>query len=564
VLQGVVRLKSTDAAAAGALVAVVPAAAMAVTTTATGAYSFAALPAGVYEVTVTLGAAAPTKGSVSVLAGQTATLDLKLHDYKAASDACLTCHAPLNPQLIADYKASTMAPHVSCQDCHADNPAITNDFGPDHRLRSNPETCGACHPNQYRGHQANRHAIGMQRVYESGRYDDLPPCSTGQNSLGSGGVATCTQCHNVEYQCDSCHSRHLFDAKQARNPVSCATCHMGPDHAQWEMYSTSKHGVLNATRGESVGPSCAGCHMPTKRTTADGGTFTDHDLAFGIAWGPVGGMPSHVSFRRNGQLPYVLNNGVIEPNPAYDPSAPYDMAGGDGGADPGSLYYPLDKPGKIVQVADPLPVLQARRGEMVRMCSKCHAQSFASERLEFADGLHLNVTSVVNEAKDIVYALNHDGLLYPDPTGWVRPPNPDTVADIVLAGTQLYRNLSPVERVFFKMYKYDNVKAWQGAYHFNPDYAHWYGWAELNMDLTDIAGEAWKLRRDFALEYAIENNLPTVWDVPYQGPVYATGSMTKVYDLYAPNPDGGVAEVKPYGPAGPTITYDGGTLFQFH
>lgn len=558
------RRESTSAAVQGASVAVLPAAAAAVTTSATGAYSFAALPAGVYEVTVTLGTATPAKASVSVLAGQTATLDLTLHDYQAASEPCLTCHATLNPQLIADYKASTMAPHVSCQDCHADNPAVANDFGPDHRLRSTPETCASCHPNQYRGHQANRHAIGMQRVYESGRYDDLPPCSTGQNSLGSGGIATCTQCHNVEYQCDSCHSRHLFDAKQARNPVSCATCHMGPDHAQWEMYSTSKHGVLNATRGETVGPSCAGCHMPNKRPTADGGSYTDHDLAFGIAWGPVGGMPSHVSFRRNGQFPYVLNGGVLEPNPAYDPSAPYDMAGGDGGADPGSLYFPADKPGKIVQVNDPLPVLQARRAEMTKVCTKCHAQSFASERLDIADGLHRNVTSVVNEAKDILYALNHDGLLLPDPSGWVRPANPDTVADIVLAGTQLYRNLSPIERIFFKMYKYDNVKAWQGAYHFNPDYAHWYGWAELNMDLTDISGEAWKLRRDFAFEYAVENNLPLVWDVPYQGVVYATGSMTKVYDLYAPNPDGGVAEVQPYGPAGPTISYDGGSLFGFH
>lgn len=198
---------------------------------------------------------------------------------------------------------------------------------------------------------------------------------------------------------------------------------------------------------------------------------------------------------------------------------------------------------------------------MVQVCSKCHAQSFAAERLDIADGLHKNVTSVVNEAKDIVYALNYDGLLEPAPSGGVRPPNPDTVASIVLAGTQLYRNLSAIERSFFKMYKYDNVKAWHGAYHLNPDYAHWYGWAELNMDLADIADEATKTRRDYALIQAVRTGTTNVWNVPYQGVVYATGSMDKLYDLFPA--DAGMT-VYPFGPNGPQVTYDGGTLFTFH
>lgn len=557
------RFQSTKAVAPMVTIALAPNPQLPQTSSATGNWSFADLPSGVYEVTFTHARATPFKKSVSILSGQTATLDVELHDYVAASDTCMTCHATSNPQLIADYKASSMAPYVSCADCHADNPAVANDFGDNHRLRPAAEQCATCHQEQFRGHQANRHSIGMQRVYESGRYDDLPPCTTGQNALGSGGVATCTQCHNIEQSCDSCHSRHLFDAKQARAPVSCATCHMGPDHAQWEMYSTSKHGVLNATRGETVGPSCAGCHMPNKGTKPDGGVFTDHDLSFGLAWGPVGGAASHVGIRRNGQLPYVLTGTTLSANPAFDPYAPYDMTlPADAGADPGSLYYPLDKPGRIVQVTDPANVLNARRAQMVQVCTRCHAQSFATERLDIADGLHRNVTSVVNEAKDIIYALNYDRLLEPAASGWVRPANPDTAAEIVLAGTQLYRNLSSIERTFFKMYKYDNVKAWQGAYHFNPDYAHWYGWAELNMDLTDIASEAGQLRRDYALIWAVENNATTVWQVPYQGVVYATGSMTKLYDLYAP--DAGSQVIQPYGPNGPSVNYDGGTLFVFH
>ena len=50
--------------------------------------------------------------------------------------------------------------------------------------------------------------------------------------------------------------------------------------------------------------------------------------------------------------------------------------------------------------------------------------------------------------------------------------------------------------------------------------------------------------------------------VPYQGVVYATGSMTKLYDLYAP--DAGSQVIQPYGPNGPSVNYDGGTLFVFH
>ena len=43
--------------------------------------------------------------------------------------------------------------------------------------------------------------------------------------------------------CDACHTRHTFSVQEARQPQACQTCHMGFDHPQWEMYSSSKHGV---------------------------------------------------------------------------------------------------------------------------------------------------------------------------------------------------------------------------------------------------------------------------------------------------------------------------------
>jgi hydroxylamine dehydrogenase len=58
----------------------------------------------------------------------------------------------------------------------------------------------------------------------------------------------------------------------------------------------------------------------------------------------------------------------------------------------------------------------------------------------------------------------------------------------------LYEDTSHVERLLFKMKKYDYARTVKGAYHQNPAYAHWYGNAELKMDLVDIKAEANRLK----------------------------------------------------------------------
>lgn len=114
----------------------------------------------------------------------------------------------------------------------------------------------------------------------------------------------------------------------------------------------------------------------------------------------------------------------------------------------------------------------------------------------------------------------------------------------------VYRNLTHLERLYFKMYKYDFVKTWHGAYHANPDYTHWYGWAELNLDFSDIASAAYDIRRYYALQMCLENNLASVWTVPYQGVYWSTGSMTEVYDLF---PAGTDMSVDANGSGSPTV-----------
>ena len=102
--------------------------------------------------------------------------------------------------------------------------------------------------------------------------------------------------------------------------------------------------------------------------------------------------------------------------------------------------------------------------------------------------------------------LYKDGLLDPMPEN--RMPNPVTGKNLTLTGQQTYSNTSGIEAEFFETYKYALIHSWKGAYHMNPDYTHWYGWAQLNLDLEKIKSENSSLRRIAALENA-KNSKPT-------------------------------------------------------
>ena len=53
--------------------------------------------------------------------------------------------------------------------------------------------------------------------------------------------------------CDSCHTRHTLSLEEAKSAQACKTCHMGFDHPQWEMYSSSKHGVREELKQMEIG-----------------------------------------------------------------------------------------------------------------------------------------------------------------------------------------------------------------------------------------------------------------------------------------------------------------------
>jgi len=303
------------------------------------------------------------------------------------------------------------------------------------------KVCGRCHPKALLDHQASRHGMGLHSGWGctrslSGRDpkecrfcheegSETPrsevQCARFLKQSSEMGEAGCNRCHEVESSCASCHTNHATDLKIVRDPNSCAKCHMGPDHPQWEMWQTSLHGTLNTVAGRQTGPDCQYCHM-------------------------VGGSPN-------------VSRGISKTS----------------GGDP----YPREKRG-------------ARREEMVQVCSGCHASAFARKELDRGDAIRDQSLAIVKEAEKIIRDLADRGLL--DPMPEQRPPHPLQGPQLVLDSQLLYEDTSHIERLLFKMKKYDYAKTIKGAYHQNPAYTHWYGNAELKMDLVDIRSEANRLR----------------------------------------------------------------------
>jgi len=53
-----------------------------------------------------------------------------------------------------------------------------------------------------------------------------------------------------------------------------------------------------------------------------------------------------------------------------------------------------------------------------------------------------------------------------------------------------------IEQKLFVMYLEHRMRTFQGTFHASPDYALWYGWSEMQRDLTEIRELAGQMRRE--------------------------------------------------------------------
>jgi hydroxylamine dehydrogenase len=252
--------------------------------------------------------------------------------------------------------------------------------------------------------------------------------------------------------CDSCHTRHSFSVREARQPQACETCHMGFDHPQWEMYSGSKHGVKFLLRQEKaissdvVAPTCQTCHMQ------------EGNHAVRTAWGFLAvrlPMPEDKQWADDRAV-ILKALGVLSPE--GQPTARLD----------------------VVKAADVARLTQEEwqkdRDKMVETCNKCHSRNFARGELEKGDQMIKASDHLMAEAIRIVAGLYKDGVLKQPKTYAAAFPDILTFQDAPTV----------IEQKLFVMFLEHRMRTFQGTFHANPDYALWYGWSEMQRDLTEI------------------------------------------------------------------------------
>ncbi len=389
----------------------------------------------------------------------------------AAEESCVTCHRGLTPGQVQDWESSRHAKMgISCSVCHGDAHSSSDDAN----LASLPDeqVCAACHEEQFGQFTAGKHNFGWTTL------NALPVTHLEPDVLIEGGRG-CGGCHNMgiktaeqkadqlakgyHYQtnsCDECHTRHAFSKKEALNPHACQQCHMGFDHPQWEMWTSSKHGARWYAKqaGDlpetAAAPTCQHCHM-------SGG---DHEVR--TAWGFLGvrlPMPEDEQWTAD-RATILKALGVLHP----ETGEATDLVG-------------------VIQAVDMARLTeeawQTERDKMLKTCSECHAPSYAREQLEAGDAILKDADRLMAEAIEIVGDLYKDGIITQHDGYPYAYPN---FLFFNQTGGNDMDDLSYIEQVLLEMYLKHRMRTFQAHFHTSPDYAYWYGWAQMTKDLGEV------------------------------------------------------------------------------
>ncbi len=252
---------------------------------------------------------------------------------------CIECHAKKTPGIVETWKMSRMAHSgVSCYDCHVvpkSSPMASQCEGvKDTNIYTSPmvspKRCAKCHPTEVEQFEQSAHGkfaakpvqeklltlmydlegggfIGVKKTDPKnwaaratgcqmchGRKIELGPDHKPiKNTWPQSGIGTIYP-DGSKGNCVVCHTRHTFNIAEARKPEACASCHLGPDHPNIEIYYESKHGQKYLTEGEEwrwdsapetwepgdyTAPTCAVCHM-----SGIGDLKTTHNVTERLKW----------------------------------------------------------------------------------------------------------------------------------------------------------------------------------------------------------------------------------------------------------------------------------------
>ena len=384
--------------------------------------------------------------------------------------ACIDCHTKETPGIVAQWQKGKMGQKgLDCSVCHGTEHKDATDVAT--AKLPTPDTCQACHPDRVQQFRSGKHSLAWTAMKAMPMLMHQP-----MTVVGPEGFKGCSGCHKIgeksaeelakEFRygtgsCDSCHTRHSFSVSEARDPRACQTCHMGFDHPQWEMWSTSKHGTIWQIEGDTGrAPKCQTCHMQE----GNHGVMT--------AWGFLAlrvpeGDPEWWADR----LEILKALGVLD-------------AEGEG-----TERLEAVRIAKIARLT--VEDFQAEQAKTEASCFSCHSASYVAEQLTAADKIIREVDRIMAEAIRTVKTLYTDGLLEV-PEGWTYAP------DLL----QFYEVKSSVEQELYVMFLEYRMRAFQGAFHANPDYMHWYGWAPMKESLQKIKDEAARLRAEAEAKFA--------------------------------------------------------------
>ncbi|MBN1967835.1 MAG: cytochrome c3 family protein [Candidatus Delongbacteria bacterium] len=382
---------------------------------------------------------------------------------------CIECHADKQPGIVSDWKSSRHG-HVgvSCIDCHRVDKGskIASQSCPGIKgsdiymsVMVTPKTCARCHSQEVEQFNlSGHHRASLQYHAEDGlnykSMKSLMEYHEGQNMdkyKNATDMTGCMQCHGSDIKlgddkrptketwpsagigttwpdgsvgnCTVCHTRHNFNIAEARKPSACASCHLGPDHPDIEIYNNSKHGhIFNSEGmtwkydsapdawepGDYRAPTCATCHQ-----SGIGSLNTTHNVSERLKWN----LWATESKVRN----------------SPDPLSPLTGNGIEG------------------------------RKKMESVCNNCHSSLHTKNFFEQADNhIELYNEGYWKPALTMKNELAEKKLLKDNP--WD----------------------DEFQKIFYHLWHHEGRRMRQGAAMGAPDYAHWHGVFEVMQDLYEL------------------------------------------------------------------------------
>lgn len=303
--------------------------------------------------------------------------------------------------------------------------------------------------------------------------------------------------------CSACHTRHTFSIAQARKPETCGQCHLGPDHPQREIFEESKHGNLVAAMGEDwnwevppgqwgpediEAPSCATCHM----SGFGGAVKGTHNVSARLKWElePAFSWPTEQRYL-SGKEKYPIRESIAR---RYEkihgmPEGSLKEVG-TGAPNPFGIakkfapdvYESYVGPGKWWEKGETrldafgdeaLRMPDAKREDMVAVCTQCHSRSWAEGDLRKADATIDTYNAVVLAIKKKYY---------------------DVIKEEKLDEEIKFNGMSEADNLWHEVWHHEG-RIWRmGAFMQGQDWQHWEGSYEVADDGSHFADWLDKLR----------------------------------------------------------------------